>query len=55
MAEIYLEITQVGRVLRVAAIDGATGQEAVVSGPPEMVESLKRTAVKKLEYIKNKR
>lgn len=50
-SSIYFEIRQVGNMLRVAALDEATGQEVVVSGPLGQEEALKRTALRKLEYM----
>lgn len=48
---IFFEIRQVGNMLRVAALDEATGKEVVVSGPLGQEEALKRTALRKLEYM----
>ena len=48
--EVYFEFTQVGAVVRVAAIDAATNVEVVVMGPASAAQSdLKRLALQKLE------
>jgi hypothetical protein len=48
--EVYFEFTQVGPVVRVAAIDAATNIEVVVMGPAKAAQSdLKRLALQKLE------
>ena len=47
--EVYFEFTAVGTVVRVAAIDAATGIEVVVMGPATAAEAdLKRLALGKL-------
>jgi hypothetical protein len=47
--EIYFEITLIGTVAKVAAIDGASGTEVCVVGPAHAAENeLKRLAVSKL-------
>jgi hypothetical protein len=51
---ILIEMRQVGNMLRVAALDQATGREVIVSGPPSQEEALKRTAIRKLEYMLGK-
>jgi hypothetical protein len=48
-AEVYYEITVVGAIAKVAAIDGATGVEICVIGPAHAAErELKRLALAKL-------
>ena len=54
--EVILEYQQVGRIMRVCAIDAETGTEVVIQGPidaPE--EQLKRTAIAKLTYVLERR
>lgn len=47
--EIYLEFSTVGTMIRVAAVDAATGVEVVISGPLSTPQSdLERLAVRKL-------
>jgi|HubBroStandDraft_6_1064221.scaffolds.fasta_scaffold94697_2 hypothetical protein len=47
--EIYLEITRIGAMAKVTAIDGASGIEVCVFGPAHAAErELKRLAVAKL-------
>jgi len=47
--EVYFEITLIGPIAKVAAVDGATGLEVCVFGPTRAVErELKRLAVAKL-------
>jgi hypothetical protein len=48
-ADVYYEITVVGAIAKVAAIDGATGVEVCVVGPAHAAErELKRLAFAKL-------
>lgn len=50
--EVYFEIKRIGNYLRCAAIDARTGVEVTVSGPASGgVELIKRTALRKLEYV----
>ncbi|OPZ79084.1 MAG: hypothetical protein BWY78_00257 [Alphaproteobacteria bacterium ADurb.Bin438] len=54
--EIYFEIIPLGNVVKAIAIDAKTGIEAVVMGPNGTpVSVLKNNALKKLEYLKNKK
>ena len=54
--EIYFEIIPFGNNVRITAIDAATGTEAVTFGPAGVsVEILKKSALKKLDYILNKK
>jgi hypothetical protein len=47
--DIYIEITRVGPLLRVAAVDAATGIEVVIQGPASTPQQeLERVAVAKL-------
>ena len=53
--EVYLEMRPVGSVVKVIAIDAATGIEASISGPastPEYI--LKSNAGKRLAYVLKK-
>ncbi|MCB9957625.1 MAG: serine hydroxymethyltransferase [Rhodospirillaceae bacterium] len=54
--EVILEYTPMGRVMRVCAIDVATGTEVVIQGPIDATEDqLKAIALAKLSYVMNKR
>lgn len=56
LSNVYFEIRQYGKYLRVAAIDPGTGTEAHSTGPVTMGEAvLKRAAHRKLEYILTKK
>ncbi len=56
MAEILFEMKYVGRVVRVTAIDPATGTEVVSVGDAERsVAALKRLAARKLMYVLKRR
>ena len=56
MPEILFEMRYVGRVVRVTAIDPATGTEVVSVGDAERgVEALKRVAARKLMYVLKRR
>jgi hypothetical protein len=47
--EVYFEFTAIGRNVKVAAIDAATGIEVVVMGPATAAQAdLKRLALQKL-------
>ncbi len=49
--EVLFEITAVGALIRVAALDPATNTEVIVFGPRvHAVEALKRAAVRKLHW-----
>jgi len=48
MSEVYIELQRHGAYLKCTAIDGETGDEAIVFGPLREPESLKRLAVQKL-------
>jgi len=53
--EIIFEFLQVGTALRIAAVDVATGIEAVIVGDPKAgEETLKRLARQKLDYVMKK-
>ena len=48
--EVYFEFTAIGRNVKVAAIDAATGTEVVVMGPSSASQAeLQRLALRKLE------
>jgi hypothetical protein len=50
-----IEIIRRGNAVRVSAVDPQTGLEAVLVGDPRASEAeLRRLAVQKIEYIKNK-
>ncbi len=54
--EIYFEIVPIGNNVKITAIDAMTGTEAVTFGPAGVpVEILKKNAMKKLEYVLNKK
>jgi len=54
--EIYFEIIPMGKNVKITAIDAMTGTEAVTFGPAGVpVEMLKKNALKKLDYILNKK
>lgn len=56
LEEVYFELTQVGTIMRVAAIDAATGTEVVIQGPAKLSpETLKKTALAKLCYVMKKK
>ena len=56
MPEILFEMRYVGRVVRITAIDPATGTEVVSVGDAERsVEALKRLAARKLMYVLKRR
>lgn len=51
----FLEFQQVGALVKVTAIDPATGREAIIQGPASAGEAaLGRTAIQKLEYLLRK-
>ncbi len=54
--DILIEIKRIGGILRVAAIDTASGTEVVFQAPGSMKEiSLKRLAAAKLAYVLKKK
>lgn len=54
--EVFIEFQQIGRIVRVTAIDAATGTEVSFQAPAQTPPSdLRRTAVKKLDYVLNKK
>lgn len=56
MSEILFEMRYVGRVVRITAIDPATGTEVISVGDAERsVEALKRVAARKLMYVLKRR
>ncbi len=53
--EVLFEMTPVGNVVRVTAVDTLTGLEATIQGPASAgPEVLKRTALLKLRYLLDK-
>ncbi len=48
MGDVFIEIQRNGAFLKCTAIDSVTGEEAVVVGPVNNPEGLKRVAVQKL-------
>jgi len=56
LSEVLFEFHQVGKVVRVTAIDPRTGVEVVMVGAPKYgKETLKRLATRKLRYVLAKR
>ncbi|MFZ4603942.1 MAG: DUF6898 family protein [Caulobacterales bacterium] len=52
---VYIEITVIGDVARIAAIDAETGVEAVAVGPASAARAdLERLALAKLDHIQAK-
>ncbi len=50
--EIIFEFHQIGKAVKVSAIDVATGVEVAIVGDPSVgEETLKRTAIRKLDYV----
>ena len=53
--EVILEYQQIGNAVRVAAVDPDTLTEvSIVGSPGAGMEALKRTAIRKLEYVLEK-
>lgn len=53
--EVLFEITIIGSIARVAAVDAATGVEAVIQGPKNLGPTvLKRNAERKLQFLVTK-
>jgi hypothetical protein len=53
--EVLFEHVQIGTIVRVTAIDAATGTEVVIQGPANIgTAALQRTAMAKLEYVLKK-
>ena len=54
--EVFIETKQIGAILRVTAIDAATGTEIVFQAPANTSrEGLNRLAMNKLRYVMNKK
>lgn len=52
---VILEFFRVGRYVKVSAVDTKTGVEVSIVGDPRQGEAtLKRTAIRKLQYVMNK-
>ena len=55
MTEVFIEFNQVGKTVKVTAIDPQTGREASIVGDPAAGEqALKQLAVRKLRYVLGK-
>ena len=53
--EVFVEIQTLGNLLRVTAIDAATGIEAVLSAPRQSSpDSVRKAALQKLRYVLQK-
>ena len=53
--EVLFEHTRLGAIMRVTAIDAATGTEAVIQGPASAsTHELRRVALAKLNYVLQK-
>ena len=53
--EVLFEHTRIGAIVRVTAIDAATGIEAVIQGPASTnKQELQRVALAKLNYVLQK-
>lgn len=54
--EVYLEFTQIGSMVRVSAVDAASGVEVSIAGPRNAPKAqLERVALAKLKYVLNKK
>ncbi len=56
--EVIIEFLRVGNAVKVTAVDPESMTEVSIVGPPDIgEETLKRTAIRKLEYVidKNRR
>ena len=54
--EVIIEFQQIGNAVKVTAVDPESQIEVSIVGPPGAgEETLKRTAIRKLEYVLNKR
>ena len=54
--EVLLELYQIGNAVKVTAVDPEIGTEVSIVGDPSAGEEiLKRTAIRKLEYVLRKR
>ncbi len=52
----FVEYQRIGAIVKVTAVDPATGTEAVLQGPASAGEqALARAAVKKLEFLLRKK
>ena len=52
---VLFEMIRIGNSVKMTAIDGATGQEAVIIGPASAGErTLKANALRKLDYVLGK-
>ena len=56
LKEVIIEFHRIGNSVKVTAVDPVSLVEVSIVGPPDAgEETLKRTAVRKLEYVLNKR
>ena len=54
--EAFIEYTQIGAIVRVTAVDAASGTEVSFQAPANTPRtSLERTAINKLRYVLNKK
>lgn len=54
--EVIFEMARVGTLMRVTAVDAATGVEVVIQGPAGASQAeLQRVALNKLLYVLNKK
>ncbi len=53
--EVIIEFQQIGNAVKVSAVDPVSMVEVSIVGPPDAgEETLKRTAIRKLEYVLDK-
>ena len=54
--EVIIEFANIGKIVRVSAMDSATLTEISIQGPASAgEETLKRNAIKRLEYVLRKK
>ena len=54
--EVYLEYVAIGHMMKVSAVDAATGDEVSIAAPRDTPRSeLDRVAIAKLRYVQNKK
>jgi len=54
--EVLFELTKIGSIVRVAAIDPETGIEAIIQGPASFSPTLlQKNALRKLDYLIEKK
>ncbi len=55
LKEVIIEFHRVGNAVKVSAVDPVSKVEVSIVGPPDAgEETLKRTAIRKLEYVLDK-